>query len=358
MFPDGGVGTCRHNRMMSKTRDHTVPIMYLKRWGALQRQTHTICAAPVSNLAKSFQTSVKNVAVEGDFYRGTTPDGVEHHVMENLLSQIEEQATPAFRKLLDAGRLPSDSAYPLKWPPLRSHRRAISRWIAAQILRTHRQRRRLWKQLGADASSEHHVNQHLAYMNALIEPLAEVIARRPWGFGFSSACLTTSDTPVVILNGLDADQQLMAAAYWDIYVPLDPHRLLFIPSPALNDDPHVRFDHFFTLDGGLGLAMNSAMLDAAVKHVFWHEQHDRITVPGDSRGQRPTGFPTQVTVSYRVLRPGFAVERRWLENHSSGTEPENRGSNTSEATPEDHLEELFQRLQNAEAGWKKLTGES
>ncbi|MGX9901670.1 hypothetical protein ACW0JT_20535 [Arthrobacter sp. SA17] len=63
-------------------------------------------------------------------------------------------------------------------------------------------------------------NHHLEYIAKQIAPLAFLLTTRPWGVGFTNLCLYTSDVPVQIINGQDDNDQLKAASYWDIYLPL------------------------------------------------------------------------------------------------------------------------------------------
>jgi hypothetical protein len=80
--------------------------------------------------------------VERGFYWGTDIEGVPHHRLEEFLTVIEGESAKAFRRVLDAGKVHTDDALP-PWPPRADVRNAISWWIAAQILRTLRQRERL-----------------------------------------------------------------------------------------------------------------------------------------------------------------------------------------------------------------------
>ncbi|MGY2012111.1 DUF4238 domain-containing protein [Nocardia gipuzkoensis] len=342
---------------MAKTRDHTVPRMYLKRWAVLRRQAHHLRAAPVTDLDRAFSTVTTSIAAEGDFYRGTTPEGVGNHDMEKFLTKVENEATPAFRKLLDCGKLPQDNAFPDRWPPQDDHRLAIAWWLASQILRTDHQRRRLWRQLGAssDAAGAPSVNDHLAYIAEMVSPLAAALYRRPWGFGWSDSCLLTSDTPAILLNGQDADAQLLAASFWDVYLPLDPHRFLFLPGASHTGNPRLRRDHLLKLDGGQGIALNHIVLDAAVRHVFWHEDHDPTRTPALRRAPHPAEAMPRYLLSYDALAPGFGVQRRWLNEHSA---PTTGAQQTKPLSDDDALmivEQLTARLDRTQAVWDTLS---
>jgi hypothetical protein len=354
MTPTESVVASSYACWMAMTRDHMVPKMYLKRWGRLKRQAYHLRCAPVTDLGRAFSAVAENLAAEGDFYRGTTPDGVDNHDMERFLGKVEGDAAPAFRRVLDAGHLPEDSAFPPKWPPRPDHRMEISWWLAAQILRTDHQRQRLWRQLTADpaVATTPHVNHHLAYIAEMIRPLAAALYLRPWGFGWSDTCLLTSDTPAVILNGQDADNQLLAASFWDIYLPLDPHRLLFLPGAAHRNVPTMRRDHTFKLEGGLGIALNSAILDAARRHVFWHEDHDPTAHQSLTRSQGPDGAMSQFLIQYMPLTTGMAVQRRWLDEHPVSSVPQRPPQSEDELM--EVLNDLTERMDQTQAKWDRI----
>lgn len=308
-----------YREVMSRTRDHTVPIMYLRRFADRRDPGGQLLAAPVADLGASFRVSPKNVAVQTDFYWGTDPDGVPHHEMEALLSRIETEATPAFIALLDSGRLPTDDAFPEQWPPRLQTRLGVSWWVAAQVLRTDRQRQRLLATMPSptDPIHEPRVNRHLRYIVRMIAPLAQQIFSRPWGIGFTSLCLITSDTPVVILNGVDDTDQVAAAGFWDIYLPLDPHRMLFLPGFLHRENLPVMRDHKFNLPGGLAIPLNDAVREAAVRHVFFHPSHnpvDRFEDASRFMGSR-LDTPSEFVMKYQPIPPPYGVERRWLDEH-------------------------------------------
>ncbi|WP_040712390.1 DUF4238 domain-containing protein [Nocardia takedensis] len=336
------------------TCDHTVPRMYLKRWGVRRRQRYQLRAAPVQNLERAFITAVDNIAAEGDFYRGTTPDGVGNHDMESFFTKLETRATPAFRALLDWATLPTDNAFPNRWPARQDHREAIAWWLAAQILRTDHQRRRLWRQLEAanPPIAAPGVNEHLTYIAEMIQPLATVLYQRPWGFGWSDACLLTGDTPAVILNGHDADAQLLAASFWDIYLPLDSHRLLFLPGAAHIDNPRLGRDHIFKVHGGQAIALNDAVLDVAVRHVFSHPDHHPRTSAPDRRDRQRTRGESRYLLSYDTMPPIYGVERRWLDDHPAPTTTPHEP--LSEQQLNSILQHLTTRMDHTQAAWEHL----
>jgi hypothetical protein len=308
------------------TNDHTVPQMYLKRFADRRGRKYEIIARRVDDLGNPFKTTVKSVTAVNGFYWGTTPDGVPHHEAEKLLSQIEGDASPVFDEILD------DSLYalPYRWPLGDEERIRLSWWIAAQLLRTTRQRKRLAylaerEGLGASAGvrSVTDNNTHLEFMARQLAAVAFVLYQRPWGLGFSDACLLTSDVPVVILNGHDDENQLLSASFWDILLPLDPHRLLLMPGVSAQErDPRKRRDHRFKLDGGLGIFVNRVLFDAADMHVLHHPHHDPIRFLKEGDGPRlatpwtgEAASSPEYVLSYGVLHPEFTVERRWLTEH-------------------------------------------
>jgi hypothetical protein len=259
---------------IGSTRDHHVPQMYLKRFARPTGAGYRIVGAKANDLSLRFPTEVKNVAVERGFYWGSDSDDIPHHNMEKFLNKIEGLGARAFRQLLDAGKLPTDNALP-SLPLHKDARLTLSWWVAAQLLRTTRQRARL--DVGSQPSIDvprdfRSSNRHIAFILELLQPLAAILFHRPWGVGFSDYCLLTSDVPVLVLNGQDADDQLLAAEYWDIYLPLDTHRCLFLPGLHTRKLQKHWFDCALKLHSGIAMALNNAVADVAVKHVFFRLQ--------------------------------------------------------------------------------------
>ena len=305
--------------------------MYLRRFAVARSSRHQIGAAKADNIDSSFLSNIDSVGVEQGFYWGTTADGVPHHDMEAFLTEVEGLGATAFRQVLDRGNLPNEDALPRQWPPSGTARLHISWWLAAQLLRTSRQRLRL-RALedrnglevppGLNAS-----NEHLTFIATLVAPVAKLLFERPWGIGFSDACLLTSDTPALVLNGQDDPNQLDAIEYWDIYVPLDPHRCLYLPGAGLRNRLGIKGDHKLKLHPGHGLALNQAMADAAVRHVFFHPDHDlrdqlhpRTPLPLPSGGEDAQG-PRYLLGGYELVPRAHGIERKWLIAHPPRRDP-------------------------------------
>jgi hypothetical protein len=200
---------------------------------------------------------------------------------------------------------------------------ALAWWIAAQILRTVRQRTRLVMdagQAGIELPNEvAAANHHLRYIAELIEPLAATLFSRPWGVGFSDYCLLSGDVPVLVLNGQDHADQEAAVAYWDVYLPLDPHRCLYLPGTASETaDRQLRSDHRLKLHPGHAMGLNAAMLDASVRHVFCHPEHDP-TSRAEPAHELTRNLP-RFLMTYEVLEPHMGVQRRWLETHPAAVD--------------------------------------
>jgi hypothetical protein len=253
-------------------KDHTVPRMYLKRFADDRK---VITTRRISDMGNPFTPNISGVGAINAFYWGIGPDGVEGHNMEGLLTMLEGSAAPVFASLLDN----KYSAQPKRWALPTDEKIELSWWIAAQLLRTTRQRKRLShlhgkppleKGRARDFSSS---NIHLQYMYEQMKALAFMVFDRPWGFGYSDVCLITSDSPVVIMNGHDDEDQLKAFADNDVVLPLDPHRLLLLPGPDSIDIQRKEIDHIFKLDGGTG-SRQSGYFDAADQFIFHHSGHD------------------------------------------------------------------------------------
>lgn len=308
------------------TNDHTVPQMYLRRFARKgSGKGHMISVASVSDAAKPFTANVRNVASVGGFYWGERPEGVPDHTLEQLLGRIESAAAPVFNMLLDD----HDHALPKSWPLEEGKRTRMAWWMAAQILRTSRQRKRLGSLVGrSESSPPKNVrsfaknNDHIDFIVQHLGVLAQVLFARPWALGFSDACLITSDVPVLILNGQDDQDQLVVAAFWDIVLPLDPHRILLVPCLTDEQDQAKFEDHRFKMDGGMGVFVNSAVYDAADQHIFFHPDHaplwsalnegSRLGTPWTGDQREPS---TRYILNYPPLDPEFTVAKRWTVEH-------------------------------------------
>ncbi|WSI28602.1 DUF4238 domain-containing protein [Streptomyces sp. NBC_01343] len=182
-------------------------------------------------------------------------EGVPHHAAEELFTSLEGRADTVLKVILND----PDWALTPYWPLGPYQRHVLAWWMAAQILRTIRQRKRLTHQqteapditgLPGEVHTLAQNNPHLRYIVENIVTLALTLEARPWALGFSDVCLLTSGTPVAIWNRPDDEDQLRAAALSDIMLPLDPHRFLLLPGPATRGtDPRKRVDHLMHAKG-------------------------------------------------------------------------------------------------------------
>jgi hypothetical protein len=328
------------NEGLPKTRDHHVPRMYLKRFG-IHRPGGPQVVAMSPDMTTRFQTSVNDVGVERGFYWGADSEGVPHHHLEDFLTTLEADADKAFRRLLDSGKNHTDDALP-RWPPKHGDRLAVAWWIAAQVLRTVRQRSRLdLEQKNPIEIPEQFdsANRHIRYVAEMVQELASSVFNRPWGVGFSSYCLLTGDVPVLVLNGQDEPDQSRAVRFWDLYLPLDPHRFLYLPGLGSTGDKAIRRDHRLRIHSGHAMGLNSMIIDTAVRHVFFHPEHDPTPHlrPAVSSGQN---LP-QYLMHYDLISPGLGVERRWLETHPQSSQSDR----PSEADPIEIMEQMTTELE-------------
>lgn len=311
-----------------RTRDHTVPQMYLRHFAEHQaRRQYELRVRRLDNPDRAFPAAPSAIGAERGFYWGTTLDGVPHHSCEELFTSLEGNAETALKTILDD----KDWALTPQWPLPPEQRSALSWWMAAQILRTTRQRKRLSHpqpppedapDLPDDIARIAANNPHLRYIVENIAVLAFVLHNRPWGLGFSDMCLLTSDVPVVIWNRPDADDQVLAVAQSDIMLPLDPHRLLFLPSPAEQlTDPRKRTDHLLHIEGAVGMALVEVAYDVADQFVVHHPRHDPWLhwKPHSPRQPRPWAgedhSAPQYAIQYTVFPPDRNIERRWTIEH-------------------------------------------
>jgi hypothetical protein len=305
------------------TNDHTVPQMYLRRFG-WQRKPGSrdwfISARKVDQLDQPFTPNLRRVGAVTDFYGER---------VEKLLGKLEANAAPVFDTLLEdpRGALPG----PGRWPLQEDRRSALAWWIGAQIVRTVRQRKRL-QRLAGDGTEQLAMPQsikslagrdtHVRFMADQIARLSWAVFSRPWGLGFSDLCLWTGDVPVVIVNGQDEEDQLLATSYWDVILPLDPHRFLLLPGWGMRkEDPRKRGDHLLKFDSGFGRIISQMIFEVADSQVFCHGDHDplphlqlegpRLPTPWTGN-TRPGG---SWVLEYPTLSSGWTVERRWLTEH-------------------------------------------
>lgn len=315
----------RKTKTHTGTNDHVVPKMYLRRFAVDRAGGPQVQAANVASLHRAFTVSTNNVGAEKSFYWSSGPGGVPVHDMEAFLTSIESEAASAFRRILDKGRLPADNALPDRWPPTPETRQAVSWWIAAQLIRTAPQRERLWRIHGngplEPPRSLRRSDLHHAYIVQAVAPLAALIHARPWGIGFTNLCLLTSDAPVQVLNARPDDDPLATATFWDLYLPLDPHRFMYLPGQMHARQRELMRDHSVNLPGGLAIALNHEVIETAHRHVIWHPSHDprpRIDVQRAlrSRNSRQTRGEPGTVMRYSALPVPFGIERRWLESHT------------------------------------------
>jgi hypothetical protein len=324
MSDDGLMSARRSGSPVGKTNDHIVSQMYLRRFGRATASGHQVEAAAIGAIETSFRTSTRNVAAEGNFYVAADAEGVPHHDVERLLTLIEGAAAPAFRVVLDKGRTPSDDALPHQWPPRADVRLAIAWWLAAQILRTAPERERLWRMAGPEEQLPGplaRANHHVQSLIAAVAPLAHLVNARPWGIGFTSLCLLTSDAPVQILNATGDDDPARAVTFWDVYLPLDPHRFLYLPGRMHESRRRLMRDHKINLPGGLAIPLNSTVIETAHRHVIWHPDHDprewiNIAEALAMRRSRETSGATGTVMNYGTMQADTGVERRWLDQHT------------------------------------------
>ncbi|GAA4958960.1 hypothetical protein GCM10023224_51190 [Streptomonospora halophila] len=311
------------------SKDHTVPQMYLRRFAEKRRQNSFVERVSVESYPNGPAVNVRNVGAIDSFYWSRNFTKKTPHIVEELLGKIETAATPAFNIILDD----HDFALPRKWPIPQKHRTSLAWWMAAQILRTTRQRARVVTTTdlaGLDPPpnikrANFGRDEHLSYIVQNISKLAAILFDKPWAVGFSDCCLLSSDVPVLVLNGQDDKDQLLAAAYWDVFLPLDPHRFLLLPSLGTRkDDYRARADHLAKFPGGLGLAMVQATFDAADKIVLRHPQHRLLhgKVEVDARLPSPDPFIANETsghayiINYEVLPPTAQIWKRWAHEHA------------------------------------------
>lgn len=321
--------------------DHHVPRVHLRRFAVPGRgkppREWFIDAAEVTDPGRTFRANIRKVGAETNFYTFAGFDDKESRDLESFFGHLEGAVAPVWRVLLDDPRYALTDFWPLP-PRLRG---ALAWYLAAQIVRTTRQRKRL-EAWGASRSftvpgapsTPDLATTHARYIASTLEDVAQALYVRPWGLGFSTACLPTSDCPVVILNAHDDEDQVGAALTWDIVFPLDPHRFIFMPDQQMvEDDPEKRRDHRLSM-GGVGLALVDSIYAAADRYIYMHPEHHpmldstrspRLPAPGAE------GFSPRSVLMYPVLADDMTVSARWARQHPPPGERRVRPASTGAA---------------------------
>lgn len=186
-----------------------------------------------------------------------------------------------------------------------------------QILCTTRQRKRLEYAVQSterlevpdDVAAIAANNPHLHYIVEHLAALAFTLFARPSGLAFAQMCLLSSDVPVVLCNAPDADDQLAAAAHADILLPLDPHRLLFLPGTGMRArDPRKRTDHRSLIPGGVGMALVQVAYDVPAPS----SPTTPGTTPGATGGLPGHATPPPGTETASRRRPTPSSRTYWL----------------------------------------------
>ncbi|MFD5474456.1 DUF4238 domain-containing protein [Streptomyces sp. NPDC127105] len=322
------MGRASQKKKEGGTRDHTVPQMYLRHFAEHQaRRQYLLSMRRIDNPSRVIPAAPSKISVETGFYWGTTLDNIPHHACEEFFSQLEGSADPVLKTILDD----KEWALTPNWPLTPEQRGALAWWMAAQVLRTTRQRKRLTHVLPPTEKNHElpeHIgklaanNPHLHYIVDNIAALAATLYDRPWGLGFSDMCLLTSDVPVAVWNRPDEDDQILAVAQSDVMLPLDPHRLLFLPSPTQQrTDLRKRVDHLLHIKGAVGMALVGIAWDVAEQFVVHHPQHDpwKHWKPAGPRQPRPWAGESHPAPQYALEYPVFPqdrnIERRWTIEH-------------------------------------------
>ncbi|MFF7457877.1 DUF4238 domain-containing protein [Kitasatospora sp. NPDC008115] len=90
-----------------------MPQMYLRRFAEHRgRRQHELTVRRTVGIDAPFPAMAGNILAERGYYWGTTLEGVPHHAVEELFSQLETNAKPVFDAMLDA----PEGALPQRWP--------------------------------------------------------------------------------------------------------------------------------------------------------------------------------------------------------------------------------------------------
>lgn len=182
--------------------DHHVPRVHLRRFAipapGKREPESFIDAADVNAPKKVFRANVRNVGAERDFYTFEGLDGKETRALESFFGQLEGSVVPVWRALLDHPKYALTDLWPL--PP--RMRGALAWYMAAQIVRTTRQRKRLeaWGagqsfMLPGALAAPNLATRHARYIAETLEEVARALYVRPWGLGFTNTCFANDGLP-------------------------------------------------------------------------------------------------------------------------------------------------------------------
>ncbi|MCX4608693.1 DUF4238 domain-containing protein [Streptomyces mirabilis] len=248
-----------------KRRHHTVPRLLLRRFADGER----LVRVPLDG-GEPMLVGVGDVTVRRDFYSMRTEDGQLDDTVENLLSDLEGQAAPVIRKIIQE-RL---------WPLPVGDRAILGQWIAAQHVRIPavrqanneifdqltkimvaaggkpEMRRLLEEQSGEPVTDEEveamwdemtdfnsydaelSVNDQMLMMGRSMETAYDAMMNRSWGLcRFERKTLLLSDHPVTLMRDPRQPEWrgvgLANAAA--ILVPIDRRAAIFMQPPGIPD---------------------------------------------------------------------------------------------------------------------------
>ncbi|ROR42967.1 DUF4238 domain-containing protein [Kitasatospora cineracea] len=214
-------------------RHHTVA--RLQQSGFCNEHDQVLCV-PLPG-GRSFLQNINDATVIGQFNR-VTRDGEDSYALEYLLSDLETDCAPAWKRARD----------PRQWPLSASDRRAVATLIAAQHLRTMRSRAQilnthnllleLAEKFGLPYEAQGEPNlplEHARLINSALPQARDVLVNRSWMlFVFKRKALAFSDSPVVPVPGVDSDWRTPAGLFTEggVLVPLARRVALVVGAPG------------------------------------------------------------------------------------------------------------------------------
>jgi hypothetical protein len=283
-----------------KRRHHTVARFYLQRFANDRGQLVRVELPGV----RRHRISVNDATVQRDFYLAELEDGSVSDVAEDLLSELEGQAAPAIRELVDNRT----------WPVPDDARVAISGWAAAQHLRSPAVRRagddiadallklqiavggkpqlrRILEERAGEPVSDAevdaawaihtdfdsykvraHPNRHLRMMGELLPGTTAMFFDRGWSIiQFERKALTTCDTPVVLVPARDHPPGMGIGLVnaKQILIPLDRRAALVMDELGAPDSQRLGTTK-------LARQLNRWFVENARRYMFHHPDDDPL----------------------------------------------------------------------------------
>lgn len=302
-------------------RHHIVPRFQLEMWSDAAKEILVV----QKTSGKRFKTDITNAGTERDFYTYIGTDGSLHGHAEQMLGNIEDQASLVIKNALGPFRV---------FPPQQENRTALATLIAFQMTRGRKARRRfelqadlmatlqltgstpeqLLKSLAAKGvevapGDLHEVrefienigsyefsidpNMHIGSMGQIALAALPLLMEMRWYlFDYGLPSLLTCDEPVAFyMHDPRPTASLGLATADELWYPISPRHLLVLTPHDVGAEGILRGDPATLATVNYRLAGN------AYEHIFMHPDHDVL----------PTQMPPEMPL-FHVAGGGLKPE--------------------------------------------------